>query len=101
MQCFSWFKQASAFQNVIIDGPTTLQQAEKYANFLGYQEFKGSSRWLDGFKKRNNIKFKSTVGEAGLVDTGVVDNWLKNVLPHFLKGYYPDDIYKTIQFFKH
>ena len=40
-----WFKQASVFQNVIIE------KAEKYANFLGYQELKGSSGWLDGFKK--------------------------------------------------
>ena len=58
------------------------------------------ARW---FKKRNNIKFKSIVREAGLVVTGVVDNWLKNILSHFLIQYYPDDIHnadETALFYK-
>ena len=64
----TWFKQAISHTNVVIDGPTIQAQASKYANFLSYDKFKASSGWLDGFKKRNNIAFKTSIGEASLVD---------------------------------
>ena len=51
-------------------------QAIKYATFLGHNEFKASSGWMENFKKRNGISFKTIVSEAGLVDSQVVEKYL-------------------------
>ena len=37
------------------------------------------------YKKRNNIAFKTVVGEAGLVDNNFVEYWIKNILPKLIK----------------
>ena len=58
-----WFTEAKSFNNVTIDGPMIKAQALKCATMLGHLEFKASNGWLDGFKKRHNISFKSEVGE--------------------------------------
>ncbi len=62
-----------------ISGSEIIQQAIKYAVFLGYYDFKASNGWLDKFLKRNNISFKTICGEAGLVDQDVVSNWINNM----------------------
>ena len=97
-----WFKKTNANKNIVIDGPTIQGQAEKYATFFSYTDFKASSGWVENFKKRN-ISFKTVVGEAGLVDNNVVDNWLKNILPKLIKGYNARDIFnadETALFFR-
>ena len=58
-----------------------LQKASKYATFIYYGSLKASSNWLEGFKKRNNIAFKTSIGDVGLIDYSVCKNWLKNILP--------------------
>ena len=69
-----WFNQTT-----VIGGQEILEQATKYGIFLGYDNFKASN---ENFQKRNNIKLKITVGEAGLVDQEVVSNWINNILPN-------------------
>jgi hypothetical protein len=51
---------------VTIDGSMMQQQALKFAVMLQHPEFKASQGWLDCFKKRQNLSWKSIVGEAGL-----------------------------------
>ena len=58
-----WFTQEKSLNNVTIDGPMIKAQALKCATMLGHLDFKASNGWLDGFKKRHNISFKSVVGE--------------------------------------
>jgi hypothetical protein len=57
--------------------------------------FKASNGWLDGFKKRNNITFKTSVGEAGLVDSKIIQNYLNVVLPDLIKDYEPRNIFNA------
>ena len=58
-----WFKQASSHKIFLING--SLIQAHKYGAFLHYEQYKAIYGLLDGFKKRNNIAFKTVLGEAG------------------------------------
>ena len=58
-------------------------------------DFLASSGWLARFKARENLQFKSVVGEGGDVNLDVVQNWTENVLPSLLKDYDENDIYNA------
>ena len=81
-------------KNITLNGPLIQAQAIKYATMLQCLDFKASNGWLDGFKKRHNISFKTVVGEAGLVDTKVIEDWFK-ILPDLIKGYDWSDIFNA------
>ena len=48
---------------------------------------------LEGFNKRNYICFKTVIGRAGLFDTNIEENLLKNFLPNLIKGFHLRDIF--------
>jgi len=90
-----WFRQTITIHNVVIGGPEIQAQAMKYAGFLSHPEFKASNGWLQRFRERNSISFKTIVGEAGLVDKVVTDHYLNEVLPGLLACYEPQNIYNA------
>ncbi|KAJ8889802.1 hypothetical protein PR048_009306 [Dryococelus australis] len=47
---------------------------------LGKNYFKASHGWLDGFKSRNQIVFKSVCGESGDVDVQAANEWKTDLL---------------------
>ena len=51
--------------------------------------FKASCRWFNGSKKRNNITFKTGIGEAGLADSKIIKNYSNVVLTDLIKDYEP------------
>ncbi|RNA05487.1 tigger transposable element-derived 6-like [Brachionus plicatilis] len=68
-----WFKSVLAYKNITLNDPLIQAQAIKYATLLNQTDFKASNGWLNGFKKRHNITFKTIVGEAGLVDPTTIE----------------------------
>jgi hypothetical protein len=82
-------------KNMTLDGNLLKQQALKFCLMFQENEFKASCGWLDGFKKRNNISFKTIVGEAGLVDSKIIHSYLDVVLPDFIKGYEPKNVFNA------
>ena len=97
-----WFQNVMSNKNITLNGPLIQAQAIKYATMLQCLDFKASNGWLDGFKKIHNISFKTVVGEAGLVDTKVIEDWFK-ILPDLIKGYDWSEIFnadETALFFK-
>jgi len=91
----TWFFQTINNCNVVIGGPEIREQALKFAVFLQHPEFTASAGWLDKFRERHHISFKTIVGEAGLVDKSVTDHYLSEVLPGLLVGYEPRDIFNA------
>lgn len=53
-----WFTQAHN-KTIPLSGTLIRVKAEEFASKLGKSDFKASTRWLDGFKERNGISFKS------------------------------------------
>ena len=54
-------------------------------------DFIASKGWLDNFKKRNGIMFKTVQGEAGAVDLQPLFEWQQQVLQPLLRQFYTDD----------
>ncbi|CAF0866274.1 unnamed protein product [Brachionus calyciflorus] len=98
-----WFNEIQNHSNVVVSGVDIQQQALKYATMLNRLDFKASNGWLCNFKSRNKISFKTSCGEAGLVDDKQLKNWKENVLPDLIKDYDIKDIFnadETALFYK-
>lgn len=57
-----------------LPGPLIQEKAHKLASELGISDFKASNRWLDTFRKRTNIEYKTVSGERGDVNQTIVNN---------------------------
>lgn len=69
-----WFKQARD-KNIPLSGTLVRAKAEEFATTLGKNNFKASTGWLDGFKVRNEISFKTVCGESGGVNMDAANEW--------------------------
>ncbi|UYV84636.1 hypothetical protein LAZ67_X002928 [Cordylochernes scorpioides] len=73
-----WFKQARD-KKIPVSGHLIRSKAEQFATEMGKTDFKASSGWLDGFKERNKISFKTICGESGAVNLQVAEQWKNNL----------------------
>ncbi|XP_025416874.1 tigger transposable element-derived protein 6-like [Sipha flava] len=64
------------------------------AEVHGLNDFKASNGWLEKFRKRHNISYKSVCGEASAVDRIAVDDWKKK-LPNIIDKYEKRDIFNA------
>lgn len=90
---YSWFKQTRAM-NVPVSGTLMTAAASDLAAEMSIN-FAASSGWLDRFKKRKGIVFKTICGESAAVDTVQTDDWKSTVLPEILRDYDANDIYNA------
>ena len=86
-----WFLDVSA-RMLPVSGPMIKEKALKFANDLGYSDFKASNGWLNSFQKRNNIVFKTQTGERGEVNMDTVNDWIERI-PSLCDGYEPRNIF--------
>jgi hypothetical protein len=77
-----------------INGVLLKEKAIRVATRLRIENFKGSNGWLDRFKKRHGLEYRSVCGESASVDEGTVDYWKSVTLVRYLEGYKPNDIFK-------
>ena len=79
---YEWFLKLTR-QNVPVSGPMLIGRAQKLHEKLNKndKEFSFSHGWLDRFKKRYNIKFKTIVGEIKSADTEAAEDWLEKRWP--------------------
>ena len=71
------------------------EKALDIAASLKLENFKASTGWLAGFKKRFGIKAKAICGESGAVNKETVNHWLENTLQDIIKDYSLDCIYNV------
>lgn len=65
------------------------------AEELEVEGFKASNHWLENFKERHGIKFRTEQGEAAAVDQEVVATWQETVLKEALSKYAADDVFNA------
>ena len=90
---YEWFKCARA-KKLPVSGPMLQEKARQKAKELNVDNFVASNGWLECFRKRHNISFRTVCGEGGDVSAKDVDDW-KNRLPSILAGYEPRDVYNV------
>ena len=79
--------------NITISGELLAQKACDFATLLDVQDFKGSDRWVAGFKKRHNLESYVKHGEAASAPSEEDLNEMRKDLQNILKEYSPDDIF--------
>lgn len=90
-----WIKMARA-QNVPISCSVLKEKALQIAAELGEPDFMASNGWIQRFKVRHDLTFKTVCGEAGDVDETVLNDWNKSVLEDdILKRYKPCDVFNV------
>ena len=87
-----WLKQARE-QNLPVVGDLIKEKALKLAELMHIPDFIASDGWLDNFKKRNGIMFKTVQGEAGGVDLQPLLEWQQQVLQPLLRQFSADNIF--------
>ena len=87
-----WLKQARE-QILPVGGDLIKKKALKLAELMRIPDFIASEGWLDNFKKRNGITFKTVQGEAGAVDLQPLFVWQQQVLQPLLRQFSTDDVF--------
>ena len=71
---WKWFREKRS-RGVPISGPAIQEKALQIAKVLGETDFKVSNGWLEAFRKRHSITFRSISGEANTVDESMITEW--------------------------
>ncbi|XP_030754388.1 tigger transposable element-derived protein 4-like [Sitophilus oryzae] len=90
---YEWFVKARA-KNIPLSGTLIRSKAKEIASKLDYVTFNASSGWLERFKKRHNITFKTISGESASVNPEDVRSFIEKI-PSRLAEYHPRDIYNA------
>ena len=65
----------------------------KLTELMHIPDFMASDGWLDNFKKRHGITFKTVQDEAGAVDSQSFLEWQQQVLRPLLGQFSADDVF--------
>lgn len=82
---YNWFCQARKM-NLSISGPIIQAKALEVAKCLGLNHFKASNGWLDRFRRRHNIIFKSICAKSADVNVEIPENEPEEKIPKLFHG---------------
>lgn len=99
---YEWFVSQRS-KHIPISGPILQEYARSVTEQLDHSTtFKASNGWLDRFRNRYNIQFRTISGEVRSVDLNTVEDW-KSRLRSIIEHYDPENIFnadETGLFFK-
>lgn len=94
---YKWFMNARE-RNVPISGALLKEKAVLFAKELQIEDFKGSDGWLDRWKTRHSVTFKTVAGEAKSCTPEMTASWDETTLPTIISNYKLEDIYNADEF---
>lgn len=59
------------------------------------QEFTAPNSWMDQFKKRHNLSFKSIYGESNSMQLATIQEWIEKTLPSLVDSYSKGNIFNA------
>jgi hypothetical protein len=77
----AWFKQ-SCEGNASIDGTHLKEEVLHISIYLGLVKFSASNGWIDTFKRRHNVVYRTQSGESRSVDPETLEDWKSAGLVH-------------------
>lgn len=89
-----WFVSARA-SNIPVGGTIIREKALRIANRLNIEGFTASNGWIDRFKKRHNVVYRSICGESQSVDLDIAEDWKQTDVPTLITDYAPRDIFNA------
>ena len=76
-----------------VSGNLIKEKALKLAELMHIPDFIASDGWLDNFRKRHGITFKTVQGEAEAVNLQSLLDWKQQVLQPLLRQFSADDVF--------
>ncbi|XP_025196277.1 tigger transposable element-derived protein 4-like [Melanaphis sacchari] len=90
-----WFNHVRN-KNVPLSGPIIQAKALEVAREIECDDFKASNSWLESFKVRHNLVFKSICGESTSTNLTIVNKW-KSKISEIMIGYEPQNIFNAYE----
>lgn len=94
---YKWFMNARE-RNVPVSGTLLKEKAVFFAKELQIENFKGSDGWLDRWKTRHSVTFKTVAGEAKSCTSEMTASWDETTLPTIISNYKVEDIFNADEF---
>ena len=85
--------QPSFWHGASIDGPHLKEEAVHVAVCVGIDGFRASNGWINCFKKRHNLVYKTISGESTIVNPETVMDWKSKELPKIINRYWPKNVF--------
>ena len=81
--------------------PASIQKktkAKEHAEKINFKRFQASDGWLDRWKNRHNVSFKTVSGEGNSCTVKLAAPWKETTLPTILSKYKLDETYNADEF---
>ena len=88
---FNWFKNARS-NNIPVNGIIIKEKALSLAKSLELTDLRASDGWLNKWKERHNVTFKTLSGKENAVTPEMTASWSETYLPTILSKYELMDI---------
>ena len=94
---FKWLLTVRS-RNVVVSASILKTKAKELAGKIDIEGFQASDGWLDRWKNRYNVSFKTVSGEGNSCTAEMTAPWKETTLPTILSKYKLDEIYNADEF---
>ena len=85
-------------RNVVVSASILKTKAKELEENINIKRFQASDGWLDRWKNRYNVLFKTVIGEGNSCTAEMTTPWKQITLPTILSKYKLDEIYNADEF---
>ena len=94
---FKWLLTVRS-RNVVVSASILKTKAKELAEKINIKGFQASDGWLDRWKNRYNVSFKTVYGEGNSCTAEMTTPWKETTLHTILSRYNLDEIYNADEF---